>query len=97
MIKQDLINNVSKSTGVDKDVCRMVIEESIASVRTALCNGESIYLRGLFTLKPLLRAEKKAQFIYKNQTIVVPAHYAPYAKFSKEIVKKMMKDLPVKK
>lgn len=95
MTKKDIIDEVSRRTGVQRNTSQAVIDEAINIITENLCGGESIYIRGLFTLAPVKRAEKIARNITKKTSIVIPAHYKPHAKFSKEICKKM-KELVVK-
>lgn len=94
MTKQEIIDAVSKRTGIEKTASRAVVDETISVIRESLCSGESIYIRGLFTLAPVKRAEKIGQNISKKQAIILPAHYAPHAKFSKDVIRKMKK-LPI--
>lgn len=96
MTKQEIIDAVSKRTGIEKTASRAVVDETISVIRESLCSGESIYIRGLFTLAPVKRAEKIAQNIGKKQAIVLPAHYAPHAKFSNDLRRRMKKSLQVK-
>lgn len=94
MTKQDIIDSVSESTGVSKTTTREVLEETIEVIRKGLSSGKTIYLRGLFTLAPVKRAEKKAQYISKHKTIIIPERYIPKAKFSKSLINEM-RSLPV--
>lgn len=96
MTKQELINTVSRRTGIEKVAVRAIIDESIATVRDSICNGEPVYIRGLFTLHNIKRAEKIGQIIAKRQSLVVPAHYTPHAKFCKEL-REEIKKLPIDK
>ena len=95
MTKQDVINAVSHRVGIEREATRAVLEETINVVRESLCKGNSIYIRGLFTLAPKKRASKIAQNILKREAIILPAHFVPSAKFSKDIID-TMKKLPVK-
>ena len=95
MTKQELIKEVCKVTGADKNVTGIVINETFEIMKQSLCKGESIYIRGLFTLSPKKRAAKTAQNISKKISIALPAHFTPHAKFAKEVRNKMM-ILPIK-
>lgn len=94
MTKKDIIDEVFRKTGVTKEAIQAVIDEAIYIVADSVCNGEPIYIRGLFTIAPLKRAEKVGRNIKKKEQIVIPAHYTPHAKFSKEIQAKM-RELPI--
>ena len=96
MKKQDIINEVCARTGIEKTPAKAIIDEAIDVIAKGICDGETIYLRGLFTLLPVKRKEKKAQNITAGKTIVLPERYVPKAKFSRSIIKEMQK-LPVEK
>ena len=95
MTKQDIIENVARKTGVSNAVVKAVIDEAIETVTRWVSEGIPIYIRGLFTLSNVKRAEKVGRNIKKNEHIVIPAHYAPHAKFSKKLREKVRK-LPIK-
>lgn len=83
MTKADLINEVSKKTGIEKVVVKEAIETFMDIIKESLINKENVYLRkfGSFVIKK--RAEKTARNISKNEKIVIPAHYIPAFKPSK--------------
>ena len=91
MTKKDITEIVARKTGVSNAVVQAVIDEAIDIVADSVCDGEPIYIRGLFTISLLKRAKKVGRNIKKNQQIIIPAHYTPHAKFSKEICKKVKK------
>lgn len=53
----------------------------------SMIHGENIYLRGFGTFLLKQKAEKIAQNISKNTTIVVPAHTVPAFKPSPDFMK----------
>ncbi len=83
MTKADLINEVSKRTGVEKIVVKETIETFMDIIKESLKNKENVYLRkfGSFIVKK--RAQKTARNISKNQKIIIPEHYIPAFKPSK--------------
>ncbi|MFQ8805466.1 MAG: HU family DNA-binding protein [Alistipes indistinctus] len=83
MTKADIVNTISKETGVEKAVVRSVVEEFMEQVRHSLIKGENVYLRGFGTFLLKHRAAKTARNISKNTTIVVPAHNTPAFKPAK--------------
>lgn len=94
MTKKEIVNDVSKKTGITKEAVLAVIDEANETIADSLCKGETVFIRGLFTLSAVKRAPKHTRNIKKAETIISPAHYAPYAKFCKEI-KKRVRKLPV--
>lgn len=83
MTKAEIVNKISKETGVEKAVVLSVVEEFMEQVRHSLIEGENVYLRGFGTFLLKHRAAKTARNISKNTTIVVPAHNSPAFKPAK--------------
>ena len=86
MTKADLINEVSKKTGIEKVIVKETVEAFMDSIKESLMNNNNVYLRrfGSFVVKK--RAQKTARNISKNTTIVIPEHYIPSFKPSKLFV-----------
>lgn len=91
MTKQDLISEVAQSTRIDKHICDSVICHAIEATRNAILRNEPIYIRGLFTVKNVVRKEKPARIISNGTAILIPSHYVPHAKFSKELKERVAK------
>lgn len=93
MIKIDVINQISKKTGLEKRDVKEAVEVFFDIVKDSLEKGESVYFRGFgsFTLKK--RAKKIGRNITKNVSIVVPEHYIPYFKPAKTFAGKVKKSV----
>ena len=89
MTKQDLVNEVSKSTGVEKITVEKTIEALMETVRVSMAKNQNIYLRGFGTYLVKKRAMKTARNISKNTTVIVPEHFVPTFKPAKEFVNKI--------
>ena len=85
MTKQEIVNQVAKRTGVERNVIGIVIDETMNVIKENLCKGIPVYIRGMFSLVLVRRKGKKGRNIKKNISIDIPEHYTPAAKFSKEI------------
>ena len=72
MTKADIVNDIAKSTGLEKIVVQKVVESFMDNVKSSLIQNNNVYLRGFgsFTLKK--RAKKTARNISKNTTLVIP-------------------------
>ena len=83
MTKADLINEVSKKTGIEKVIVKETIEAFMDAIKESLKGNNNVYLRrfGSFVVKK--RAQKTARNISKNTTIVIPEHFIPAFKPSK--------------
>ena len=92
MTKAEIVNEISKQTGIDKAVALEVVEKFMATVKDSLANGENVYLRGFGSFIIKERAEKVARNITKGTSVIVPAHKIPAFKpspaFSGEVDKK---------
>ncbi|MCC7317499.1 MAG: integration host factor subunit beta [Bacteroidales bacterium] len=86
MTKAEIVADIANKTGVEKVAVQAVIESFMDAVKSAMMNGENVYLRGFgsFTIKR--RAEKTGRNISKNTTIIIPAHNIPSFKPAKTFV-----------
>ena len=89
MTKADLVQEISKQTGIDRSEVLMIVEAFMETVKGSLSNGKNVYLRGFGSFILKRRAEKTARNISKNTTIIIPAHDIPAFKPSKEFSKKL--------
>ena len=77
MTKQDIVNEIAKSTGVDKVSVSIVVESFMEKVKDSLANNNNVYLRGFGSFITKKRAAKTARNISKNTTIIIPEHLVP--------------------
>lgn len=83
MTKAEIVSEIAKSTGVDKETALAVVESFMEHVKGSLVRGESVYLRGFGSFIIKERAEKTARNISKKETIVIPKRRIPAFKPSK--------------
>ena len=89
MTKAEIVAEISKKTGIEKNAVLMVVEGVMESIRESLANNENVYLRGFGTFEVIRRNEKMARNISKGETVVVPAHNIPKFKPCKEFKEKI--------
>ena len=89
MTKADIVNEIAKSTGVEKVQVQAIVEAFMDSVKGAMIKGENVYLRGFGSFIIKKRAEKVARNISKNTTITIPAHNIPAFKPAKSFASKI--------
>jgi DNA-binding protein HU-beta len=89
MTKADIVNEISKKTGIEKVTVQKTVEAFMESVKESLVSNQNVYLRGFGSFIVKKRAEKKARNISKNTTIVIPEHYIPSFRPSKKFVNKV--------
>ena len=84
MTKADLVNEIARKTGLNKEEVLQTVEVMMTTIKASLSKGENVYLRtfGSFVVKQ--RAAKTARNITKNTTINIPAHKIPSFKPAKE-------------
>lgn len=83
MTKADIVNEIAKTTGIDKANVVETIEKFMEVVKESLANGNNVYLRGFGSFIIKVRSEKTARNISKNTTIIIPEHKIPAFKPAK--------------
>ena len=86
MTKADIVNEIAKSTGIDKVTVLTTVEAFMETVKDSLSKNDNVYLRGFGSFVIKQRAEKTARNISKNTTIIIPAHNIPSFKPAKTFV-----------
>ena len=83
MIKADIVNEISKNTGIDKQNVLITVEAFMDVVKNSLAKEENVYLRGFGSFIVKKRAQKTARNISKNTTLIIPEHNIPAFKPAK--------------
>lgn len=91
MTKADIVNEISKKTGVDKVTVLSSVEAFMDVVKESLVKEENVYLRGFGSFIIKKRAKKTARNISKNTTIIIPEHNIPSFKPAKTFVNEVKK------
>ena len=86
MTKAEIVNEIAKETGIQKETVSTVVEAFMESVKNSLSKGNPVYLRGFGSFIIKHRAEKAARNITKNTTMTIPAHNIPAFKPAKVFV-----------
>ena len=63
MTKADIVSEISKSTGIDKQTVLASVESFMDIVKSSLAQGENVYLRGFGSFVIKKRAQKTARNI----------------------------------
>ena len=83
MTKADIVNEITKNTGIDKVTVLTTVEAFMDAVKASLSKDENVYLRGFGSFVVKKRAQKTARNISKNTTIIIPEHNIPAFKPAK--------------
>ena len=83
MTKADIVNEITKKTGTDKQTVLNTIEAFMEVVKDSLSEEENVYLRGFGSFIVKKRAQKTARNISKKTTIIIPEHNIPAFKPAK--------------
>ena len=86
MTKAEIVNEISRNTGIEKATVLKTVEALMETVKDSLVDGENVYLRGFGSIVVKKRAEKTARNISKNTTMIIPAHNIPSFKPAKEFL-----------
>jgi DNA-binding protein HU-beta len=89
MTKADMINAISRNTGIEKTTVLKTVESFMETVKDSIVVGDNVYLRGFGSFIVKERAEKTARNISKNTSIIIPAHNIPSFKPAKTFVTKV--------
>lgn len=91
MTKADIVNEIAKTTGIDKATVLATVESFMDVVKDSLTEGDNVYLRGFGSFIVKKRAQKTARNISKNTAIIIPEHNIPAFKPSKSFVAQVKK------
>ena len=86
MTKAEIVNEVAKTTGIEKTQVLAVIEEVTSVVKGSLIAGNPVYLRGFGSFIIKHRAQKAARNITRKTTMTIPAHDIPAFKPAKSFL-----------
>ena len=89
MTKAEIVTDIAKKTGIEKQTVQQTVEAFMESVKESMIGGEDVYLRGFGSFIVKKRAQKKARDIGKNKEIVIPEHYIPAFRPSKQFVNRV--------
>ena len=89
MTKADIVNEIAKTTGIEKVTVQKTVECFMDSVKSAMTQDKNVYLRGFGSFIVKKRAKKTARNISKNTTIVIPEHFIPAFKPAKVFANKV--------
>ena len=91
MTKADIVNEISKSAGIDKASVLETVERFMDIVKDSLANDENVYLRGFGSFIIKTRSQKTARNISQNTTIIIPEHKIPAFKPAKVFMEQVKK------
>lgn len=91
MTKAEIVNEIAKTTGIEKVAVLSVVESFMDVVKDSVVKGEPVYLRGFGSFIVKHRAEKAARNITAKTTLTIPAHNIPAFKPSKQFSSQMDK------
>jgi len=86
MTKADIVSEISEQTGIERLSVQATVEAFMETVRTSLESGDNVYLRGFGSFVIKKRAQKTGRNISRNTAIVIPEHFVPAFKPSKDFV-----------
>ncbi|MDR0667883.1 MAG: integration host factor subunit beta [Prevotellaceae bacterium] len=96
MTKADIINEIAKSTGIEKVSVQKTVETFMEVVKNSLASNKNVYLRGFGSFIVKKRAKKTARNISKNTTLVIPEHNIPAFKPAKVFSNRVKTNVKVK-
>jgi DNA-binding protein HU-beta len=89
MTKADIVNEVAKTTGIEKAVVLKTVEHLMLAVKVNMAAGKNIYLRGFGSFIVKKRAEKTARNFSEGKPLIIPERYIPAFKPVKAFLNKV--------
>ena len=86
MTKADIVNEISKETGIEKLIVLKTVEAFMQTVKNSLADNNNVYLRGFGSFIVKKRAKKTARNISMKETIIIPEHSVPSFKAAKTFI-----------
>lgn len=86
MTKADIVADIAGKTNIEKVAVQQTVEAFMDAIKSAMANGDNVYLRGFGSFIVKKRAEKTGRNISKNTTLIIPAHNIPSFKPAKVFV-----------
>lgn len=86
MTKADIVAEIAGKTNIEKVAVQQTVEAFMDSIKSAMANGDNVYLRGFGSFIVKKRAEKTGRNISRNTTLIIPAHNIPSFKPAKVFV-----------
>lgn len=80
MTKKNLVDEVATQTGLNKEDVLIVLEATNRTIRYQVAHGESIFIRGFGTYKPVLKNRTVGRNIKAGTTLEIPPRYVPVFK-----------------
>lgn len=77
MTKNELIDVLSRRTGIDPFMVRTIVDTFADEVSKQMLDGNSVHMRGFGTFTVKHCAQKIGRNINKKQVILIPAHDQP--------------------
>ena len=68
MTKADIVNEITKNTGIDKVTVLATVEAFMDAVKASLSKDENVYLRGFGSF--VVRKELKKQLVTSQRTLL---------------------------
>lgn len=93
MTKADIVNEIARSTGLEKSAVMTTVEEFMKVVKDNMAEGNNVYLRGFGSFVVKTRKAKTARNISKNTSIKIPAHTVPTFKPSRVFLDQVKKEV----
>jgi len=96
MTKAEIVTEIVKKTGIEKDAVEATVEGIMQTIKSSMADGENVYFRGFGTFLLKKRAAKIGRNISKNTAVKIPAHMIPAFKPAKEFTSEVKTKVQVK-
>lgn len=91
MNKQEVINSISKTTGISKEKSKQVLNNILNNITDALAKGEEVKIKDFGVFKRVLRSERKGRNPQTREEFIIPATNVPQFKSAMYLKNKVNK------
>ena len=77
MTKKEIVDKVSKQTGIDREDVYLLFESFIKTIQDSMVDGKNIYIRGFGSFINKKTARKIARNISTHTALIIERHYYP--------------------
>ena len=91
MTKKEIVDKVSKQTGIDREDVYLLFESFIKTIQDSMVDGKNIYIRGFGSFINKKKGRKIARNISTNTAIIIEPHYYPTFNHQKFLAIKLKK------
>lgn len=93
MIKEDVINRISQSTGYSRYRTMQIVDALFSEITKALARGDKVQFSGFGTFEPKEKAARTGRNPRKNEAVHIPARIMPVFTAGKNLKSAVVREI----